>query len=607
MIFKANERMDRYKLEMNANQEVLEQWALAARQKEDDNLNLEKYKRQDDLKIKELMLQIEKLTIEVNRKAIELEKEVTETQAAQIEMEKTTEELRNQQSERQDLLDKLLKTEEQIKQRHEELKSECDTYVKNKIQLSNMKKDLESKIDAYNDQLKQVKFINEEHKKEDGLLARKRAEFNQQELDIKELANDIEIKKNELSALARELTLKSNTVSMLRTDLESKRKKLDEAKNEFNNRKGGLLLNEDSFKKAKTDEERSLIQNEELDKTLRHRREELERTVNLLYDKSKGLYNLRENEANMVGEINNNLSAKKNLSANIYKRIQEITKQEELLYNVDFQIQLMERKVAWVQGKRTKEEKEEIDKEIEELDKQINELSEKLKKIKDSLKSIDEDLRKVTNSLKIALDERGKLTHVIEELELENIMSAQDLQKVIVKKEGVLVQHDLMKLEIKKLYDKLVNKANDVFKKENRLYQLELSIKEREQEIQVHKEILVAEHKSAEEERHKSAMELSQKLIKVNNLKLKYESIVQKNKKSGDDDSGIGEHSQAYYVIKTAQEREELARQKDEMQGKIRKMQKDRDSLRYTLKNLKERNDRLKDNLISKVGYKFII
>lgn len=526
---------------------------------------------------------------------------MTETQAAQIEMEKTTEELRNQQADRQDLLDKLLKTEEQIKQRHEELKSECDKYVKNKIELANMKRDLEKKIDDYNNKVKEVKFSSEGLKKEEGILTRRRVEFTQQEVDIKELANDIEIKKNELSALARELTLKSNTVSMLRTDLETKRKKLDEAKNEFTNRKGGLLLNEDAFKKSKTDEERSLIQNEELEKNLKMRREELERTVNILYDKSKGLYNLRENEANMVGEINNNLSAKKNLSANIYKRVQEITKQEELLYNVDFQIQLMERKVAWVQGKRTKEEKEEIDKEIEELDKQINELTEKLKKLKDSLKSIDEDLRKVSNSLKIGEDERGKLTHVIEELELENIMSGQVLQKVISKKEGVLVQHDLMKLEIKKLYDKLVNKANDVFKKENRLYQLELSIKEREQEILVHKEILVAEHKSAEEERHVSAMELSQKLTKVNNLKLKYESIVQKNKKSGDDDSGIGEHSQAYYVIKTAQEREELARQKDEMQGKIRKMQKDRDSLKYTLKNLKERNDRLKDNLISKV------
>ena len=110
---------------MKKNQEELEQWALAARQKEDDNLSLEKYKRGDELKIKELMLQIERLTIEVNRKSHELEKEVTETQAAQIEMEKTTEELKQLQIERQDLLDKLLKTEEQIKVRHEELKIEC--------------------------------------------------------------------------------------------------------------------------------------------------------------------------------------------------------------------------------------------------------------------------------------------------------------------------------------------------------------------------------------------------------------------------------------------------------------------------------------------------
>ena len=61
MIYLSNEKMDKHKLEMKKNQEELEQWALAARQKEDDNLSLEKYKRGDELKIKELMLQIEKL------------------------------------------------------------------------------------------------------------------------------------------------------------------------------------------------------------------------------------------------------------------------------------------------------------------------------------------------------------------------------------------------------------------------------------------------------------------------------------------------------------------------------------------------------------------
>ena len=54
----------------------------------------------------------------------------------------------------------------------------------------------------------------------------------------------------------------------------------------------------------------------------------------------------------MIGDINNVISAKKNLKANILKLDNDINKQGELLYNVDFQIQLMERKVDWVQGKR---------------------------------------------------------------------------------------------------------------------------------------------------------------------------------------------------------------------------------------------------------------
>ena len=40
-IFKGNEEMDKFKLQMNWNQEELEQWALAAKQKEEDNLALQ--------------------------------------------------------------------------------------------------------------------------------------------------------------------------------------------------------------------------------------------------------------------------------------------------------------------------------------------------------------------------------------------------------------------------------------------------------------------------------------------------------------------------------------------------------------------------------------
>ena len=76
--------MDSFKMKMNWNQEELEQWAMAARQKEEDNLALQKYTRADEVKIKELTLAIEKLTALAVEKATVLENEATETQSRQV-------------------------------------------------------------------------------------------------------------------------------------------------------------------------------------------------------------------------------------------------------------------------------------------------------------------------------------------------------------------------------------------------------------------------------------------------------------------------------------------------------------------------------------------
>ena len=320
--------------------------------------------------------------------------------------------------------------------------------------------------------------------------------------------------------------------------------------------------------------------------------------MNQLFEESKKLFELREKEANMIGDINNVISAKKNLKANILKLDNDINKQGELLYNVDFQIQLMERKVDWVQGKRTQEETNEINKKTEILEKTTSDLAKKKAKFENSLIMINEDLRAIDTKLKTITNEKDKLTSIIEELELENMKCGQDLQKIVKTKEEVLVEHDLMKLDIKKIYDRLLDEANQVFKKENQLAQLELSIKEREREINVHKDLLIAEKKSAEEERHNCAIELTQKLIRAKNLKLKYESLV--NKTSKNEEGGEEKYSQAYYVIKTAQEKEELQRQGDEMAGKIAKCKKDLSSLKKTLEALQTRNDKLKKALILK-------
>lgn len=51
-IFRVNEKVEQIKLELNWNQEELEQWAITGKQKEEDHVTLQKYRKEDDAKIR---------------------------------------------------------------------------------------------------------------------------------------------------------------------------------------------------------------------------------------------------------------------------------------------------------------------------------------------------------------------------------------------------------------------------------------------------------------------------------------------------------------------------------------------------------------------------
>merc|ERR1712054_208673 len=88
-------------------------------------------------------------------------------------------------------------------------------------------------------------------------------------------------------------------------------------------------------------------------------------------------------------------------------------------------------------------------------------------------------------------------------------------------------------------------------------------------------------------------MGLAERKQKIYNLKMKYEVVV--NKTWEDDDGGEG-NSQAYYVLKAAQAKEELQRQGDELDDKIRKAEREIRALENTLGHLLMRNQKYKEN-----------
>jgi len=598
-IFKCNEKLEQHKLAMNYNQEELEQWSLAAKQKEEDNLALEKYRRIDETKVKELNLEIEKLTTMLTRKQNGLDQEITETQAAQIELDKTAEEFKKHHEERHKLYQQWEEALQTISRREETINQEADRYAQIKMEIENSKRQLEEKKN-FLDSLK-----GENKRTELDIQGAERVNFQKKEANkqrvesINNLTAEVEILKNQLSAFASDLQQKRNRYAALNDELLRKKQRLNNAEKKFSTQKVKMSSADELVKELLGQSKTAEDVLKEAEKSKADLEREIRIKEDVLFKSTQSLFKLREEEANLYGEIQGNMAACRNLQAHINKLSQEFQRQQELLYNAEYQIQLMERKVARARGERTVEERKELEEQIAKAEAEFAQKNAEHKTLSQALRGLDDDMRGVEKTLVGIEEERKKLGSNIEELTLENDMFALDLNKVVKSKEETLVQHDIMKLEIKNIRDNLMRATYRVYNLENRKHQLEMSMQEREKEIGVHKDVLKAEHKAAEEERHKIAVELSERLNKVKNLKIKYEALVQK-KQSSDGIEDINDHSQAYYVIKAAQEREELQRKGDELNAKIIQSEKELKALDNTLTHLKDRNSNFRDGLLNK-------
>mmetsp|Transcript_108325 Transcript_108325/g.258499 ORF Transcript_108325/g.258499 Transcript_108325/m.258499 type:complete len:884 (+) Transcript_108325:74-2725(+) len=592
-LMRGNEKLDQFKLEMNWNQEELEQWAIAARQKEEDELTLEKYKRADDSKVRELTLTVEKLTVENSNRRKELDDLVTDTQAKQIEMDKTAELFRQLHDDRKRIIEQWEESVKSMKSRDSQLERLGEEYAANMTRKKTKEDKMKERKQFFEDIEGENEKMEQTIQQTDRQLVRMRMDHMEAKTSLTGFKDEVEVMKNQLNACISEKIRTQNEQEVGAKRLEQRKDKHDEAYKSLELHKKAHADHQDMRRSKEQMSEDAEKARQEMLNNMKMVEKEMKAAKESHYKESQELYRLRGEEATTLGAISGAQSAIKNLQLQISKLDQERQRQQELLYAVDFQSQLMQRKVARVSGERTIEEKEEHNRKAEQLEKQLEEQKSLHAILQAQIKRQDAELKNSQRTLANVKKDCEGMKTTMEELELQNTIMNRAVAKVVKDKEESLMQHDILKLEVKRLKQQLSSKTENLYSLENRKQQLQISMEEREKEIEVHTEVLRAQLRAAEEEKHKVAIELAERKQKIFTLKSKYDNVMCKVKK----EEGGEQLSQAHYMIKAAQEKEELQRKGDELDDKIRRAEKEIRSLENTLGHLVQRNHKFKENL----------
>ncbi|XP_026561465.1 coiled-coil domain-containing protein 39 [Pseudonaja textilis] len=591
-VFKLSQKLEALRCQMNWDQQALEAWLEESAHKDNDALTIQKYAQQDDGKLRKLSLQIEILTVNCNNKRRILDNELTETLAAQIELDKTADDFRRVHQERQDLIRQWENTIEQMQKRDQEIDS-CA------LLLAQARRAIRVKESVLKDK---VQFLanesgnNIEFEKRisiaDRQAAKLRLEYQTEENNREALQNELDTLKAIVDGTASELESMRTLVANLKKDIQDKTLRLNLIRDQ-----NETLANKLKFVtyQALSEEEKACKMEEllkEKEKTMKEKETQALQLRDAHFKKTKELQTLQENEKSITSLIEGRGGLKKNLKNRLRRLDIQALSQQELMYNQDFYIQQVERRLSRLKGELNTDERQILEGKLAELIKIMDEK----KQAFNTLQSQEKKLQSEIHFSKLAIDKTGEemvgLNTRLDEINLFTDKSDKLLKKARAEKQDLMIEDNLLKLELKRVRDLLYNKAEKVLSLEKRKQQLKTAMEERMADIKVHKEMIETQTRLIEQERQTLSSEFHERLSKIEKLKSRYEivTIVMMPPE------GEEEKTQAYYVIKAAQEKEDLQREGDTLDAKIQKAEKECIALENTLHVLNNCNSQYRNS-----------
>ncbi|XP_065679136.1 coiled-coil domain-containing protein 39 isoform X2 [Hydra vulgaris] len=585
-IFKNMSKLDQIKEQMSWDQQALDAWMGESAKQDEDSMILLKYAKDDEGKIKQLSLAQEKLIEKCLQKRKLLEQEITRTLTSQLELDKISEAYREAHKVRKKLLHQWEESIQQMQKRDLEIDNASLQLMELKIELKNKKSILNERQKFLDNELNNNKEKEKKISASERQAAVLRLTYQDMEIKRLEFLDELETLKYSVDKIGRDVNNARKAEMELKKEIFANKEKFkqsqtksQEVHEQYKSAQNMQLTAEERTQMLKSCLTKEEILNKDIEK-------ELSQLRDIQFKKTQELYQLTQVEANLNADIQGAKAASRNLSSKLNKLDMDSLKQQEIVHNQDFHLQQLERHLTRINGDRSSEERQHLEKQIKELSDILESYQAKHSILTIQLKKLSDDLRRANRDFIKIVEEDNSLDVKIGELTLHNESSELELKKLIKCKEELMVEKNILKLDIKRLREQLHNKTNEVLTLEDFRLMLDASMKERCQDIYTSNDILKAQIKFEEEDRKKISCELHECISKIEILRKRYEILtVSIIPPDGE------ENSQAYYVIKAAQEKEELQKTGDELDAKVRKAEKEIRALENTLQLINNRNE----------------
>ncbi|ORC84802.1 uncharacterized protein TM35_000411720 [Trypanosoma theileri] len=583
-VFQENLRMAELKNAMQFNQQELEEWDIARKQKEADEEAVARYAKNDEARVRQLTTSVERLEARLRERRGELEEAVMSTRHAQAELDRAAAEYRRLHSDRGSLLGEWEAAVRGIRERDEAIRAAAGRYASGASWLEErraVRLALEDDLEAARADGAAVQAAIRER---EGRAEKSRGVRAALDAHVTALEEEVEAMREQLARAVRERNDARIRLQDTRDGVNKKNKQYERIVAQRADTKE--QVQSAGEKTSDLEQQRATIARllQEARATDRRLEREVDDLKREQFAVGERLHAAYQQQDTLIAEISGGQAQGRNLKAKINQLDRESFTQQEVLYGVEFNVQQMQRKVNRAKGERTEEERNKLNEKIAALQSSLDELAKQQRALETQVKRVREETRQANIEVeKLSAQERSAGEKTLQ-LRLGCDSCATELSKLRKLREDELVKVDTQELQLQGLRRTLHQRSGELGNLEQQKQQLSMDVAERLAEISVHHEVLRMDAKLVEDERRRLVAELQQRQKNLTALRNRYDVRV------GRMDPQQALWSQAQLVIEAAKERETLQLKGDALDARVARLERELVKLERTLQIIRASN-----------------